>query len=210
MIVRSDNISSLTQAGVQAMWDYGVSTVVDLRSEGEAAKYPSPFRRPEYGPEYVNLPLVDDALVVELERVPGMAGRYCLILDRRQQAMGGIFSALAQVEGPVVFHCYAGKDRTGLVAAMILSLAGVHDDAIGADYAETDLHLASRYQEWLSAAPAGRLAAVRDELRCPPEWMLGALEHVRGHWGGVEAYLAEAGTSAEDISRLASKLAPGY
>jgi hypothetical protein len=47
---------------------------------------------------------------------------------------------------------------------------------------------------------------MRDELRCPPEWMLSALEHLEHKWGGVEAYLAAAGLSASTISRLQSKL----
>jgi protein-tyrosine phosphatase len=207
MVVRSDNISNLTQSGVQAMWDFGVNTVIDLRSESEVAKFPSPFASPEYGPEYLNLPVIDDAFAKQMGDGPGMAERYKLMLDGRQQAFGQIISAIAKVDGPVVFHCYAGKDRTGLIAAMILSLAGVQRDAIGADFAETDTHLATRYQEWLATAPPDRLEAMRDELRCPPEWMLGALDHLDSRWGGVEAYLGAAGVQPSDVTRLQAKLA---
>ena len=204
--MRSDNISYLTQEGVQAMWDFGVTHVIDLRSESEVASFPSPFAAPDYGPEYVSRPVVDDALAPHLAQVPGMSDRYLMMLERRQQGIANVFRSIAQVDGPVVFHCYAGKDRTGLIAAMVLALAGVHADAIAADYAETDLHLAARYAEWLAAAPPEKLEALRDELRCPPEWILGALDHLDHRWGGVEPYLLAGGVSPAEIERIQGKL----
>ena len=206
-VIRSDNVSSLNTAGVRAMWEYGVNTVIDLRSESEIAKFPSPFAPDDYGPHYVHLPVIDDAFASKVGDTVGMAERYKLMVDHRQEAMGQIFTALARVEGPTVFHCYAGKDRTGLVAAMLLSLVKVEEAAIAADYVATDANLASRYAEWLAAAPPERLATMRDELRCPPEWMLGALDHLRSTWGGVEPYLIGAGVQPSDIVRLQSKLA---
>jgi protein-tyrosine phosphatase len=188
------------------MWAFGVTHVVDLRSESEVAKFPSPFAAPDYGPEYLSRPLVDDPLGAEFAAVPSMADRNLLILERRPHALVSIFETLAVVDGPVVFHCYAGKDRTGLVAAMLLSLAGVRADAIAADYAETDLHLADRYAEWLAAAPPERLEAMRDELRCPPEWILGALDHLDHRWGGVEPYLLAGGAAPSKLDRVKEKL----
>jgi protein-tyrosine phosphatase len=207
VVVRSDNVSSLNQAGVQAMWDYGITAVIDLRSEGEIAKFPSPFAAPDYGPQYVHIPVLTDAFMKQIASAPGMADKYRLMVDGRQEAFGRVVSAIANVDGPVVFHCYAGKDRTGLVTAMILGLVGVTPEAIGADYAETDLHLAERYRQWLAAAPPSELESMRDELRCPPEWMLGVLDHIDSRWGGMEAYLGAAGVAAEDITRLQEKLA---
>jgi protein-tyrosine phosphatase len=207
VVIRSDNVSSLNEAGVQAMWQYGVNTVIDLRTETEVAKFPSPFAAPDYGPRYLNLPVIDDPFMARVNDTEGIPDRYRLMVDHRQEAFGRIFSALAGVEGPAVVHCYAGKDRTGLVAAMALSLAGVDEAAIAADYAETDVHLASRYAEWLASASPERTASMRDELRCEPEWMLGLLEHIDRTWGGVEPYLAGAGVAPGDLVRLKAKLA---
>jgi len=156
VVIRSDNISSLNADGVKAMWEYGVNTVIDLRTQTEATQFPSPFAAPDYGPEYRNLPVIDDAFMARVNETDGIPNRYRLMVDHRQQAFGQIFSALAGLEGPAVVHCYAGKDRTGLVAAMALSLVGVEDDAIAADYAETDVHLAQRYAEWLASASPER------------------------------------------------------
>ena len=206
VVIRSDNISSLNAAGVQAMWEYGVNTVIDLRSPSEAANFPSPFAAPDYGPQYLNLPVIDDAFMARVNETSGIPQRYQLMVDNRQQAFGKIFSTLAGVEGPAVVHCYAGKDRTGLVAAMALSLAGADKDTIASDYAETDVHLAARYAEWLASASPERLASMRDELRCQPEWMLGLLEHIDQTWGGVEAYLAAGGMAPADLVRLKARM----
>ena len=207
MIVRSDNVSSLTTEGIRAMWEYGVKAVLDLRSDGEIATRPSPFEPADYGPLYLHVALLDDEFADGLAKVPAMDDRYRVILDGRGEAFAQVMTTIARVDAPLVFHCFAGKDRTGLVAALLLSLAGVEDTAIAADYAQTDDQMASRYAEWLAAAPPDRVDSMRDELRCPPEWMLGALSHVRERWGGVEQYLAAGGVAASDVVRLKVKLA---
>ena len=221
VVVRSDNVASLTPEGRQAMIDYGVVTVIDLRSDSEVKGSPGPpFSRfqstspvvssgstADGTPDYLHLALIDDATAAVLNDAPTMPERYALMLDKRQAAVGAIFDGIAASEGPVLFHCFAGKDRTGLIAALMLSLAGVEPEAIGADYAQTDIQLAGRYQEWLATATTPeRLESMREELRCPPEWILSTLEHVERRWGGVEAYLEAAGLSLSTITRLQSKL----
>lgn len=210
MFVRSDNLRSLTAQGQEAMVAYGVTDVIDLRSESEVASSPSPFAALEpFGgpaPTYSHLPLVDDATMRKLAEAPDMFDRYLMMLDRRADAFRGIFTVLARSEGAAVFHCFAGKDRTGMVAAMSLSLAGVDVDSIAADYAETDAQMATRYQEWLAAAPPEHLDEMRQDLICPPERIVGVLEHLDQRWGGVEGYLEAAGMIAADISMLRSKL----
>ena len=203
------------------MIDYGITTVIDLRSESEVNGSPGPAfsrfqssspasspatERDGNQPTYLHLPLIDDATSPLLEEAATMPGRYVLIVERRQAAFGAIFNGIASSEGPVLFHCFAGKDRTGLVAAMMLSLAGVEPAAIGHDYAETDVQLASRYEEWLAKAAPDQVATMRSELRCPPEWVLSTLDHVDRKWGGVDAYLEAAGLPTSTITRLKQKL----
>jgi protein-tyrosine phosphatase len=128
-------------------------------------------------------------------------------VNRRPQAFRDIFETIADTDGCILFHCFAGKDRTGIIAAMLLALAGVSDDEIAADYAETDVQLAKQYEIWIDEAPLERREAFRAELRCPPERILGVLEAMRRRWGGVEGYLESAGTTAATIDSLRSKLA---
>jgi protein-tyrosine phosphatase len=211
MFVRSDNLRSLNLAGVEAMVAYGVTTVIDLRSESEVETSPSPFATPDPfnyppPPTYLHMPLIDDATMLKLADAPDMFDRYLMMLEHRPDAFSAVFSTLARTEGTVVFHCFAGKDRTGMVAAMSLALAGVGVQSIAADYAETDVQMAARYKEWLAAAPPDQLEWMRADLQCPPERIAGVLEHLDQRWGGVEGYLQAAGLPADDISRLRSKL----
>jgi protein-tyrosine phosphatase len=206
VLVRSDSIAHLTKAGREALTSYGVTTVIDLRTDGELARVPNPFADGS-GPVYRHLPMIDDSMMVELGVASGMFERYLMMLDGRPEAFGGIFEAVAEAEGPAVFHCFAGKDRTGLVAAMLLSLSGVPDDAIAQDFEETDAQLAARYQEWIDAAAPERRKEMREEFRCPPDRILGVLDHLTKKWGGVAAYLEASGMKPENIDRLGSKLA---
>ena len=211
VLVRSDNLRSLNPAGLEAMVAYGVTTVIDLRSESEVATSPSPFAIPDPfnyppPPAYMHMPLVDDATMLKLSEASDMFERYLMMLEHRPAAFGAIFTTLARTEGTAVFHCFAGKDRTGMVAAMSLALAGVGVDAIAADYAETDSQMATRYLEWLAAATPEQLEWMKDDLRCPPERIVGVLEHIDTRWGGVTAYLEAAGVSQADISQLQAKL----
>ena len=117
------------------------------------------------------------------------------MLDGRTAAFRAIFESVAQADGGVVFHCFAGKDRTGMVAAMVLSLAGVPNEAIAADFAESDAQLAFRYQEWIAAAAPEQRNEMREALRCPPDRILGVLDHLQKRWGGVHGYMEAAGRS---------------
>jgi protein-tyrosine phosphatase len=212
--VRSDCVAFLTAAGCSAMRDYGVTTVIDLRSSSEVAgaldeRFPRTTAgapRPA-GVTYVHRALVDDVTFDRMRGAKDMLERYLLMLEYRRRGFREVFESLAQADGPVLFHCMAGKDRTGLIAALLLELAGVSRDAIAADFAETDRQLASWYDRWLgSAAPEAR-AAMRDDLSCPPERILAVLDHLRVKWGGVAGYLEAAGMSAAGIDRVSARLA---
>ena len=188
------------------MATYGIKTVLDLRSRNERLANPSPFDGAAAPVRYIHRELIDDSNMNSIGDSKDMFERYVFIIDNRPHAFAGVFSAIAEAEGGVVFHCFAGKDRTGLVAAMLLSLAGVAPDDIAADYELTDLQLAKQYEVWISEAPPEKRDLFRDELRCPPDRILRVLDHFNQKWGGVAAYLEAEGLSAADLERLRLRL----
>jgi len=213
-LVRSDNIGFLTAAGREAMRSYGINTVVDLRSRSELngesdSRFPRRKEKKERAPgvTYVHRALVDDASMKKLGESPNMFDRYLVMLNRRQHALCSIFTSIAEAEGGVLFHCFAGKDRTGLVAAMLLEMNGVAPDDIASDYGESDLQLAAQYEEWISEAAPEKRDDLREELRCPPERILGLLDYLRQKWGGVASYLEASGMTPANIDRVSAKLA---
>ena len=210
MLIRSDHLGHLTEPGREAMQAYGVATVIDLRSHGEVANDPlstSGESSGVRGVKHIHAPLIDDANMNKLGDAGDMFERYLMIVEKRREAFRDVFQLVAEAEGGVLFHCFAGKDRTGLVAAMVLDLAGVPRDHIAADYAETDQQLAKQYEVWISEAPPDKRDAFRDELRCPPERILGVLDHLHQKWGGVDGYLQASGMTSAEIDRLGTKLA---
>jgi protein-tyrosine phosphatase len=214
VLIRSDDIGNLKAAGRDAMVAYGVTTVIDLLSESERNgtfdhRYPIPAKErvSVSGVTYVHRSLVDDAALMRLGEATNMYERYLIMLTTRQDAFRDIFTSIAGAPGGVVFHCFAGKDRTGLVAALLLSLAAVPADHIAADFAETDVQLAGQYQVWIDAAAPDKQQEVRDDLRCPRERILGVLDFIETRWGGAPSYLEASGVTPDDIDRLAARLA---
>jgi protein-tyrosine phosphatase len=149
VLVRSDCVAYLTPEGVEAMREFGVKTVIDLRSASELAgaqdeRFPraTSGAAKASGVEYLHRALVDEATFDRMRGATNMLERYLLMLGYRQNGFRDIFESIAEADGPVLFHCMAGKDRTGLVAALLLELAGVSRDVIAADFTETDRQLA--------------------------------------------------------------------
>jgi protein-tyrosine phosphatase len=213
VLIRSDDVSVMTAAGRAAMCAYGVTTVIDLRSNSERrgtfdARFPRPMAKMvrAKGVNYLHRELVDDASLRKLGEAANMFERYLVMLNTRQSAFREIFTSIADAGGGLLFHCFAGKDRTGLVAAMVLALGDVPPDEIAADFGATDLQLANAYEKWISEAPADKRDEMRDELRCPPERILGVLDYLETKWGGVASYLEASGMAPGAIDRLSKKL----
>jgi protein-tyrosine phosphatase len=211
-VIRSDILSRLTNQGQQALLDYGVRTIIDLRAPQETQKEPSVFTVPPTdlrAPIYLNLPLEKyypyvSALISKAET---RAEVYCIILDHYPDAVAAIMQAIANAQpGGVVIHCHAGKDRTGIVAALLLSLAGVRADAIAEDYAESQRRLWPLYEQYV--AEAGGEVAVNFWLKptATSEMMHTMLVHLEVRYGGVRAYLVAAGMAETEIDCLVRRL----
>lgn len=206
-VVRGDTPSRLSPAGRAALREYGVRTIVDLRMPREVAAGPSSFG---LGPAYRNIPLFDDAGrdtdAIVAARSP--VATYRLFLDCRAERIGEILRAVADAApGVVLVHCQIGRDRTGIVAALLLSLAGVPPEVVADDYARSGPALAPLYSRWLEAAVDEEdRARLRRERECRRDTMLETLAYVDDRHGGVARYVAEAGLSQLTLVRLRARL----
>jgi protein-tyrosine phosphatase len=212
-VVRSDSLAALTPAGRDALLAYGVRTVVDLRLPSEIERRPNPFAEPgAHGIAYTNVSILDPAADFPPDTLT-LAENYLWSLDHFGGLVATAMTAIANApDGGVLVHCAAGKDRTGLIAALLLGLVGVPDQTIAADYALTAECLRPRDQEWLEHGPGDRAEREALLVRYAPraEVMLEVLDRLRQRHGGVEAYLRHAGVTADDLDRLRARLlAPG-
>jgi protein-tyrosine phosphatase len=209
-VVRSDSPAALTEAGRAALAGYGVRAIVDLRLPAELADDPNPFAEPgDHGIAYTNVSFIDPAAAPP-DAVSTLAEDYLQMLDRYRQGVAEAMAAIARApEGAVLIHCAAGKDRTGLISALLLGLVDVPADTIAADYAMTAELLRPRERRWLeSLLPEERAEREAMLARYAPtaEVMLAVLEGLEERYGGVEPYLRSTGLSQDDLDRLRDRL----
>ena len=213
-VVRADNVRGLTEAGWASALAHGVRHVVDLRhgdeGTGDAAAHP------EVG--IVSVPLrdqdaeaaraFDERMLAADDIAPVFAAAYVGMLETYAPRFAAAATAVADAPAAdcVVVHCFAGKDRTGLVAALILSLADVPDAVVADDYAASDPGVHVLSTPWFAASvDAEQLELRRRICRTPREAMLETLAWVRER-GGAEAYLRDAGLSAAGVEALCGRL----
>jgi protein-tyrosine phosphatase len=208
-LVRSDRADLLSRSGRRALVAHGVTTVVDLRgaSERDGAHAVA-------GVQTVRVPLFGDddaAFLAGADACTTMEDFYVYALTTRAAAFATAVAAVADApDGGVLVHCQGGRDRTGIVVALLLALAGVPDDLIAEDYAASEVALQPMYRDWIEAADdaderAYRERAVR-ERACRPELMLRVLAWLRDRYGGVEDYLLGAGASESQLARVRERL----
>jgi protein-tyrosine phosphatase len=125
--------------------------------------------------------------------------------DRIIQALRTIANA---APGAVLFHCHAGKDRTGLIAMFVLAIAGVPDETIIADYALSEQNLASIHSEILARfeGQPERQQQLERLLHTRPEYMHQTLQLLQDRHGGPLGYLSAAGLTPPEINRIRHRL----
>ena len=213
-VVRADSIRRLTDTGWQALIDYGIKTIIDLRTDQELEADP-PAEMPL---EIQHISMFDEDPLVFLkvesvaEDAPDAAAAtrevYLIFLESFKQNVVAAIRAVARApEGGVVVHCMGGKDRTGLITAFLLHIAGVDTEQIAADYALSEERLKPRHEEWFANAET---EAERERLRriaqTPPEAIVGVFEELERRYGSVEGYLRAAGLGDEDLARARARL----
>jgi protein-tyrosine phosphatase len=200
-LLRSDALSRLDDTGRAALAGFGLRTVVDLRTLEEAENAPSALDGASVRVFHIPALRAEDfdGLPPELAEV------YRCMVDNRGEALARAIGTLAAADAlPGLVHCSAGKDRTGVVVALVLDLLGVPDEIIAADYATSAVNLDTEAAHVVSQIQAitGGYRVDLGLLGSPPELILEALARVRGHAGSVASYLAGHGLPRDAIERL--------
>ncbi len=223
-LYRSDTLSGLTDDDVDALQPLRLRTIVDLRSERERRE--DPDRVLELAPDTV-LALEVEAvgldpvtlrdkirtggiMALELEAVMLDAYR---AFETHAPVWRAFFDQLEQEESyPLVFHCTAGKDRTGFAAALVLLALGVPEETVVEDYLATNAYQQTMREAVLRWVPLYSFFRTEPEdllplLEARREYLALSLEAVRARWGSVDAYLEEAlGLTPERLDALRARL----
>jgi protein-tyrosine phosphatase len=148
-LFRAGSLHNLSEASIGRLHELGLKTVIDLRTVREVTEKPDIID----GYAYHSLPVVDPEQEKILAKSNQLTEHYRFMLENTQPRLKLVFEQLANLEnGPVLVHCAAGKDRTGLVIALVLGNAGVPDETIIEDYAMSDRYLDGFYKAAYEAA----------------------------------------------------------
>lgn len=213
MVFRSASLAGITEVDSAALWAAGVRVVADLRGVREAARLPSQRAwlpgiawhalpiEPSIGASLRDIEATREATGEDAHRLMLMAYvAYALEWAHRYAALLALVEGAA--DGAVLFHCAAGKDRTGFGAALLLSALGVGCKAVMEDYMATN-RLWRGDPELAARVPA----AVADVfLRVHPELLQAAFAAIDERFGSLDGYLAMMGFGAERVGRLRDRL----
>lgn len=210
VLYRSANHARATAADLERLRQMGIGVVVDLRRPAERARDPS-LRHDGFTAHVIenDLGVAGDPWIAAMQasdlsidwfRADGVVFyREAPFEERHIDLFSRYFQALARAEGPILVHCAAGKDRTGMLCALTHHLAGVHDDDIVADYLLTndETRIARRipYMVEFFTEYAGRVpseAAIRTALSVHPEYLESAFAVMRERCGSLDGYLEQA------------------
>jgi protein-tyrosine phosphatase len=203
-LFRSDCLHQLDLEG-QA-WlvdDLGLRTIIDLRGDDEIARDPNVLAT-HAAVAYRHMPMFDGPPAEEF--VPDLRRGYLNDVARAGASMAAVVGVLAEPGAlPALIHCHAGKDRTGLMVAVVLGAVGVLESVIAEDYAYSSVCLGPDYlvEARQLAERQGQDWAIWEHVaHTPPERMLLTLEHLRAEYGGVPRYLLAHGATADSLARL--------
>jgi protein-tyrosine phosphatase len=225
-VLRSENLQELSPGDVTLLVEeIGVTTVVDLRSTNEVTiEGPAPLDalggvRHAHHPvlkefldvsDTVKAALLTEAADADRARYPDdpMCGHYLGYLENRPEEVIGALRSIATAPGAAIVHCAAGKDRTGVIVALVLTVAGVEPEAIVADYAASEERIEAiieRLQR--SKMYAGGLNGTAVRAHAPrAETMKAFLEQLDSRYGGLGTWLAANGLTSAELGQLRAKL----
>lgn len=211
--LRGDDVTQLTEEDIQYLIDYGVTAVIDLRSDYEVSFSPNPFREKE-GINYLQVSLlpVDIEAFSSVDNVAEvlntysddiLAKMYVDIITDEAENLRQIIEFIAKQKGCVLFHCTAGKDRTGVLAMLLLGLAGVSRADIIANYMVTEVYNAEnpdeRFINFPIELPEGLLAS-------HPKSISAAYDFIINTYGSFLDYLQAIKVSETTIEMVKNKL----
>ena len=133
---------------------------------------------------------------------------YLIFLEHFDYNVAAAIRAIANApEGGVVIHCAGGKDRTGLLTALLLHVAGVGIDEIAADYSLSEERLRPRHEQWFAEAESDEeLERMKRMSQTPAESIEGVFEELERRYGSVEGYLRQAGLTEDELDRARARL----
>ncbi|GAA3375266.1 tyrosine-protein phosphatase [Streptomyces racemochromogenes] len=208
-LYRADSLGKLGGADWERFLRLGVRTVIDLRYPWEIeakGRIPEPERFTYANLSIEHRPYDQAEIDPALDPWRYLADRFAEVAEDGVDEIRRAVELIADGPGPAVFHCTSGKDRTGLIAALVLTLLDVSEEQILADFALTELATERLTADWHAANP-GRTMRWPSYGRAPATVMELVLADLTVRYGSPSAYLTEAvGITPQTTARLRERL----
>lgn len=222
VFLRTDCPVEATEQDIQYLKDYGVTLSIDLRGSDEVEKTPSALKDVP-GHRYIHIPINEDHKIIKSNDAEKKGPRpmaplpadfdlgttYISFLEEGHEWVRKVITLCAEQPGCTMFHCFIGKDRAGIIAALILGAVGVCDTDILMDYSASMSCLRPKYS---NMAPdhlpkkSGRPDYSWAFFGSVPESMETALLYLKEKYGGVVPFLLACSVKEETVQALKDKL----
>ncbi|MDR2834103.1 MAG: tyrosine-protein phosphatase [Streptococcaceae bacterium] len=203
--LRSDSVANLTKEEIDELYEYGIRTIIDLRSSeelemtGHVLKENARFNF-QHTPIYSVSPQ-ELAMKLMVSPLSFLEQYYLEVLKEKNTLANALKTIASAPEGGILFHCFVGKDRTGLIAMLLLSLGNVEFSEIVKDYVPSfeNIKQSPEIQALLETQPA-------EMFYSKPEYMETVLDYLYTNYTSVENYVKALGLSEDEISSIKARL----
>jgi len=202
--LRSDEVGYLDKEDIEFLKEYGVKTVIDLRTVDEIEQIPNPFEN-EPSIKFHHISLISEAMIQEMTEsfnTVSMDVNYINTLEKEKRSIARVLKVILESEvGCVLFHCSAGKDRTGLIAMLLLGIAGVDHQDIITNYEPSFANI--------SHNPRVKKMIMRDVpamMLSNYTFMQKTLKHIDYKYGSIKDYVKSLGFIHSEINQIRNRL----
>ncbi len=198
--IRCGTVSRPTDNDIEILKKLNISTVVDLRGDFEFNDQNNALERLTKSINHISLYEMNVADAKNIKMTLGEV--YEFIVDNYRENIGRALKVVAEApEGAVLYHCFLGKDRTGIFTLMLLTIAGVDEDDIVADY-----QLTYTYLENYIRTHADSLWDTNAEMHYSlPQTMRTLIAYIKDKYGSVQNYIHSTGIADEDVEKIRKK-----
>ncbi len=209
IFLRADSLSFLSQNDIDTLINFGLGSVIDLRSAKEIEDHPNKLSNYQ-GINYINIPLMvtegdisqDLTKVVMKDPKQAMPQFYVGILGKSKHLIKKLFEFIEQnLDKTILFHCTAGKDRTGITAMLLLGLCDIDKEQIIDNYVVT-FENNTKNPNYLHVAENHPI----EILRSDKEYIEAAIDYIEEYYGSYYEYLLSTGLSKNTLDTIKNKM----
>lgn len=211
--IRSEQPSKLTDQDKRFLREYGVTADIDFRGSFELERVRDPLENEDWI-NYIHIPVFDAEVAGERRSVRKQIDKegftwgdhYIEMVESHKDWVRNVLEAMAQEEGVVLFHCTTGKDRTGIMTALLLGLCGVARPDIVADYCVSQIYLQPMYTRMQKLPGVAERTLDDPFFSTAPEHMSKLLDHFDEKYGGISGYLEQCMIPRDILEKLRGRL----